>query len=117
MNGQSVLVDTNLFIYLLKGYQTAAELLDGKDIYVSFITEIELLSFKKLSSSDESQIINILKSAQVIHSNSVISRKSASLRKTYGLSLPDAIIAASAVCLELPLITADKKIQKVAGLE
>jgi len=47
MSGQSVLVDTNLFIYLLKGYQTAAELLDGKDIYVSFITEIELSLIQK----------------------------------------------------------------------
>jgi len=27
------------------------------------------------------------------------------------------VIAAPAVCLELPLITADKKIQKVTGLE
>ena len=65
MNAQSTLVDTNLFIYLLKGYPTSAELLDGKDIYISFFTEIELLLFKKLSTSDESQIIKILKSALV----------------------------------------------------
>lgn len=42
MNGNNLLVDTNIVIYLLSGDKTIADLLDKKKIYISFITEIEL---------------------------------------------------------------------------
>ena len=44
MNGSDKwLVDTNILIYLLQGNRKIAELLSGKLIFISVITEIELL--------------------------------------------------------------------------
>jgi predicted nucleic acid-binding protein len=47
MNGNKVFVDTNIILYLLSGDITLAELLNGKQIYISFITQLELLSYSK----------------------------------------------------------------------
>ena len=43
MNGKEILVDTNILLYLLKGNDTLEQMLQGKDLYVSFITELELI--------------------------------------------------------------------------
>jgi hypothetical protein len=48
MNGKEILVDTNIFLYLLKGNKTLEEILQGKNIYVSFIaSDIPLISSDK----------------------------------------------------------------------
>ena len=46
MNGNSIFIDTNIILYLLNGDDTIAELLRSKDIYVSVISELELLSYQ-----------------------------------------------------------------------
>ncbi len=53
MNGNSLFADTNILIYLLQGNAEIAEILNGKEIYISFITELELLAFPNLNSSEE----------------------------------------------------------------
>jgi len=49
MSGKEILVDTNIILYLLNGSDTLEEVLQGKDIYLSFITELELLTIKTLA--------------------------------------------------------------------
>ena len=44
MNG-NVLIDTNVSLYLLQGNENVADLLDGKRIFASFITEVEILGY------------------------------------------------------------------------
>jgi predicted nucleic acid-binding protein len=51
MSGSNLLLDTNIFLYLLGGDETIAETLNGKNIYVSFITELELLGYPDQSDS------------------------------------------------------------------
>ncbi len=51
MNGNNILVDTNVLIYFLEGIPSASRSITGKNLYTSVICEIELLSFKKLTSS------------------------------------------------------------------
>lgn len=46
MNGNSFIIDTNIVLYILNGNKELAGLLDEKEIYVSFITELELLGYK-----------------------------------------------------------------------
>ncbi len=117
MSGQNVLVDTNSFIYLLRGHSTAAEILIHKSIFISFISEIEPLSFQKSTEREAKLIEDILQNSHVIHSNPFISKIATFSRRNEGLKLPDAIIAASAKYLQLPLITADKKILKIPNFE
>lgn len=45
MNGDNILIDTNIALYLLSGDRVVAEILDGKNVYVSCNTELELLGF------------------------------------------------------------------------
>ncbi len=56
MNGKELLVDTNIFLYLLKGNDTLKEILQGKSLYISFITELELIGFSKISDTEENLI-------------------------------------------------------------
>lgn len=45
MNGNNLIVDTNIILYLLSGDQTVADFLNKKHVFVSFITELELLGY------------------------------------------------------------------------
>ncbi len=117
MSGSKLLVDTNIIIYLLSGDQTLAELLDGKTIYVSFVTQLELLSYSALSHEEEEQIADLLSQCVIIDINLPIKEEVIRIRKLYQLKLPDSIIAATATYLDLPIITADQAFQKVTDLQ
>jgi predicted nucleic acid-binding protein len=47
MIGKEILVDTNIILYLLRGNDTLQDILQGKTIYISFITELELMALNK----------------------------------------------------------------------
>ena len=57
MSGTSLIIDTNIALYLLGGDTTLAEVLDGKTIYLSFISELELQSYHGLTEAEE-EIVN-----------------------------------------------------------
>lgn len=116
MNGNNLFVDTNILLYYLKGNEDVVELISEKSLSISFITELEILSFPKLTSESESQIRNLLKSCSLIELNTKIKEITIELRKKYKMKLPDAIIAASAYYNNVPLITADKDFQKLEEL-
>jgi hypothetical protein len=46
MSGISILSDTNPLIYLLDGNTEVADFLDGKQVWISVITELELFGKK-----------------------------------------------------------------------
>jgi predicted nucleic acid-binding protein len=56
MNGKEILVDTNIILYLLKGNNTLEKMLQGKNIHLSFITELELIGFKGITQKEERQV-------------------------------------------------------------
>jgi predicted nucleic acid-binding protein len=116
MSGKEILVDTNIFLYLLKGNNTLEEILQGKNIYVSFITELELIGFKNISAKEEKQIKALLSDCLVVNMNNIIKERYVALRKKYNLKLPDAIIAATAIASNIPLITADKQFGTIKEL-
>jgi predicted nucleic acid-binding protein len=116
MNGNKYLLDSNIILYILSGNQTLAKHLYQKELYASVITEIELLSFKKLSSVEEKQITGFLSGFRIIYMDDAIKKETIALRKQYGLKLPDCIIAATAISLHLTFITADKQFRKINSL-
>lgn len=113
MDGSRLLVDTNIVLYALKGDKALVELIDGQDLYISFITRIELLSFPKIDAAGIELIERFLEQVPVIESNAVINADAIALRRRSGLAVPDAIIAASARFLGVRLLTADKDFKKV----
>lgn len=117
MSGNSLLVDTNIALYLLNGDTTIAELLDGRDIHVSFITELELLGFQDLIENDRSIIEELLSNCIIVDLNQAIKRITIDLKQQYKLKLPDAIIAATSIYMNLPLISADKDFELIPDIQ
>ncbi|MBC7388872.1 MAG: PIN domain-containing protein, partial [Opitutaceae bacterium] len=66
MNGNSIFLDTNILIYLLKGNKEIADLLNRKEFIISFITELELLSFPFEDKNEYNQIKKLLSECTII---------------------------------------------------
>jgi len=116
MSGNSLFVDTNILLYLISGDETVAELLNGKHIAISFVTELELFGYKELSESDLKIIQELIKEATIIDINAEIKRLVVLLRKNYRIKLPDALIVASALYTNFPLVSADKQLSQIREL-
>ncbi len=116
MNGISLIVDTNILIYLLEGDKRIPGLLQDKSIFISFISEIELLSSKNLTEKENLIIKNLISDSTIMDLNNYIKQESISLRRKYSLKIPDAIIAATSSFLNIPLITSDKDFKKIEEL-
>lgn len=108
--------DTNVAIYLLSGDEHLAELLQGMDTKLSFITELELLSKPNNTPEETSKTKSFINQCTVVDISPAIKKKVIEIRLKMKIKLPDAIIAASAITLDLPIITADKQFEKIAGL-
>lgn len=117
MSGSSLLIDTNIALYLLNGDTTIAELLNGRDVHVSFITELELLGFQDIKEEDRSIIEELLNNCIIVDLNQAIKRITIDLKQKYKLKLPDAIIAATSIYMNLPLISADKDFDRISDLQ
>jgi predicted nucleic acid-binding protein len=61
MNKDLILLDTNIIIYALKGEPRISDFINDKKAAVSFITEIELLGWKNITSQNRSAIELFLK--------------------------------------------------------
>jgi predicted nucleic acid-binding protein len=117
MNGLRVVADTNSLIYLLNGNPKVGTLLDGKECWISVITELELYGKKNLTPSDKKEIQILIDSCFVVDLEPGIKQIVKYLQQSITLKLPDVIIAATALYLNLPLLTADKAFLKVNDLE
>lgn len=116
MNGVKYLLDTNIILYILSGDKTIATYLHQKNLYTSVISEIELLGFKNLSAQEEKSIRAFLSEFRIIYIDDAIKNQAITLRKIHGLKLPDCIVAATAISLNLTLISSDKQFEKVKNL-
>ena len=103
-----LVLDTNVVIAYLAGQPAAKEAFSKREVHLSVVNEIELKCFPKLTPADI-QIINIYLSRTILWSiNGAIKEIAIEFRKTYRLGLADAIIAATASVLDMPLVTQDK---------
>jgi predicted nucleic acid-binding protein len=72
MNGNKLFLDTNIILYLLNGDKTLAELLNNKQLYISVITELELLAYKGITASEEKIIYDFVAQCKTININNAI---------------------------------------------
>lgn len=103
-----IVLDTNIVIYLLEG--RLAELPEADELHVSVISEIELLSYNNLDSAGESAIRAFLGSTQVVDLTEKVKETAILLRRRHRLTIPDALIAATAQSLGAVLLTNDAKL-------
>jgi predicted nucleic acid-binding protein len=117
VNGHKILLDTNAFIYFFEGRSNITELVvNTPEIYYSAISEIELLSAAHLTQSDIDTIKAFLSLCHRVELTSEIIDQTITLRRQHNFKIPDAIIAASALYLQAPLVSADTEFQKIDRL-
>jgi predicted nucleic acid-binding protein len=111
------LIDTNICIDILRGYQPAAEYLlklHNTDTWISAITVMELYAAPKISPEQKEQMAILISGFNgIIDVDQSIARTAGELiakyRKDYCLNPVDALIAAAAMFLDAVLITRNVK--------
>jgi len=117
MNGNKLLLDTNTVLYVLGGDETLASFLNGKELYLSIISELELLSYKKITQKEIKAITDFLSEFKIENISEEVRKNTIEIRKSTNLKLPDCIIAATSITLNIPLISSDKQLSSVPGLD
>jgi predicted nucleic acid-binding protein len=107
-------IDTNIALYLL-GDRLNQSLPLGV-YFVSFITEMELLSYPELTDLQAKEIHRFLNDLTVVNLDDEIKNMAIEWRKRYRLKLPDAIIAATSLSLGATLLTNDQQLLKLQDL-
>ena len=113
MSGNNLLLDTNIVLYLLNGEDTLIPLLEDKNLFLSFITQLELLGNRNLIPKDILKIEQFIDECTVIDITPGIKEYVITLRQKYNIKLPDSIIMATSLWLNMPLITADHDFKKI----
>jgi predicted nucleic acid-binding protein len=121
--GVKYLWDTNTVIYYLQQHFTplAEEFVDNllKDglSFISAITEIELLCWKTTTEKDIKVLNEFIDDVRIIELEKSVKLKTAEIRKSHRIKLPDAIIAATALVYDFTLVTRNirdfKNIEKI----
>ncbi len=111
-----IVADTNVLAHLLAGDRRAARLVAKKKVVVSFVTDIELHAHPSFTREDEQRIDRLLDDRLIIGFDDKVRRTTITIRRDYRLEIPDAIIAATARILGIPLATADKTFLKCAAI-
>jgi predicted nucleic acid-binding protein len=102
-----LLIDTNIVIYALQGQHNIVDLIDGESLSISFITEIELLSWPKINDKDIQWLKKFITGCRIVEYSSELKQQVIHIRRNYNLKMSDAFVAASALSEEIPLLSAD----------
>ena len=120
---QRYLIDTSAAIKYLCGTftETGLVFLDGivsNESIISFISEIELLAWNPPKESDLIVYQQFVQASRVLGIDKRVILKTIEIRKQFGLKLPDAVIASTALIHDLTLIADnDRDFLKVDGLK
>jgi predicted nucleic acid-binding protein len=117
MNGIRLLCDTNVLIHLLGNKAEVIDFLEGKQVFISVITELELYGKQNISLSETAIIDMLIENCFVIDLLSPIKQIVKKIKQKYKIKLPDAIVAATAIYLDIPLLTFDTDFNKVEELK
>ncbi|MBL0128039.1 MAG: PIN domain-containing protein [Flavobacteriales bacterium] len=115
MSGTKLLLDTNVALYLLRGDRSAADAIHGQQVVISFITRMELLGKPGLSKAELKRIEAFVDEWPMVEFDRSIMDAAIVIRREHRLKLPDAIIAATAIALDVPLLTADADFRRLEG--
>ena len=92
-------------------------MIEDRSLFVSIISEIEVLSFPDLTVKDTLLIKDFLSECYIVDIEPVIKDITIKIRSKYKVKLPDAVIAATAIYFDLPLFTMDKGFKKIDDLQ
>lgn len=119
-----LLLDTNVLIYHIRlaltddVTQQLGEALKAGRAFISVITRIEMLAWTGHSDESLRQTTDLISLLPELPMSEAVIEQAIQVRKTFGLKLPDAVIAATALAHGLQLMTANESdFKRVVGLE
>ncbi len=113
---KTVLADTNFIVYMMEGRKEVLPHLENF-IVLSVVTEIELLGIKNIPEKVYNERKSVLNDSLIFPFDEIIKSIAIEIKQKHVLKIPDAIIAATAIKHNIPLLTADKALKKITGLE
>ena len=113
MVAQHLLVDTNVLIHHWNGDVSTTSILDRTVFHVSFITEIEILGFHGYTAHERAKVTADMATIRITDVDAGIKSAAIDLCARYCMKLADALIAATAIRLGIPLVTEDKHFKRL----
>lgn len=101
----AVFADTNALIRLLGGDTMVAELTDNKLVFISEMTEMEMLCKPNINKEQRRIIRSLLDDCVIVPFSPEIKQKAIKIRLSTRLKLVDAIVGATAINMGFNLIT------------
>ncbi len=114
IESDAVIVDTSVIINHLNGKYNLEELQVSAICY-SIISYIEIFAYPHMTKLLETKIERMLQAMIQIDLDIEVAKIAISLRKKYRFKVPDAIIAATAEYLGLPLLSFDLHFERFPG--
>jgi predicted nucleic acid-binding protein len=117
VNGIKFLLDINFILGVVKQTEPVVKALTERTIALdecaySFITRIELLSYSAITPLEIESIESILSATHYLSISQQIENAAIDIRRQHQSKIPDAIIAATAIALNLELLTLDQQLIK-----
>lgn len=118
MSGVRFLLDTNFILGMLKSTPEVLEVvgnsgLMARECAYSSVTRMELLGYPGITADEDALIRQRLAQFTLLSITLTIEDKAIELRRSRRIKLPDALIAATALCHGLDLLTMDVGLQAV----
>lgn len=118
MSGVEYLLDTNVILGMLKSTPEILAMVGSAGLMAqqcafSAVTRMELLGYPGITADEDALIRQRLAQLTYLAISSAVEDKAIELRRSRRVKLPDALIAATALCHGLELLTMDVGLQSV----
>lgn len=117
------LIDSNILIYFMTGSASDEVLMTIKKIlvssfFISIISRIEILGWNRHTEASYKMTNDLLKYSTIIPVDEAVANHAIHIRNKTNIKLPDAVIAATAICLSATLVTRNcKDFNSIAGIK
>jgi predicted nucleic acid-binding protein len=114
-----MLLDTNIVIYACQpGGEWLSPWTAHPEAGIASVTRIEALGFPGISAQEEDAILNFINASPIYALDDRVIEQAVKLRQQKKMTLGDAIIAATALEYDIPLVTRNETdFKHIAGLE
>jgi predicted nucleic acid-binding protein len=118
MSGINYLLDTNFILGMLKSTPEVLAVVGNKGLMArqcafSAVTRMELLGYPGITAGEDALIRQRLAQFAYLPISAFIEDKAIELRRSHRVKLPDALIAATALCHGLEVLTMDVGLQAI----
>ena len=114
-----MILDTNILIYLAQpGGESLQELISSAPPATSLISRVESLGFHRISADERARLDRVFAWVEVLPVTDPVAEAAILLRQSRRMKLGDALIAATALLYDLPLVTRNvNDFKHIAGLK